>query len=67
MKNTIELSARCPFYMFDNGLSVTCNDGEEKLHKKFRTREDFCEYTQKHCFECFPEGCAFFRRLWNKY
>lgn len=63
-----EVAAKCPFYIRESRLSITCEGADEhaEFAAKFETQAEKLEWQQNRCFQFHPD-CPIYRMAARKY
>ena len=63
-----EASTKCPFYIRESLLSITCEGEDEwtEMAAKFKTKEEKLEWQKNRCFQFEPD-CPIYRMAARKY
>ncbi|MFR1036970.1 MAG: hypothetical protein ACLSF7_13215 [Acutalibacteraceae bacterium] len=63
-----EVAAKCPFYIRESLLSITCEGEDEQTEfaAKFKTQAEKLDWQKKRCFQVHPD-CPFYRTAAQKY
>lgn len=63
-----ETSTKCPFYIRESLLSITCEGEDEQAEfaAKFKTQDEKLEWQKKRCFQVTPD-CPIYEAAARKY